>query len=713
MQKSKLLFVLSSLFAWSFTMLHAQVFYEGPGWTGHGSQAVTAYGWSMCSAGDVNGDGYIDLLVSAIDHSEPVETEEEEGKLYLYYGGPDGPDTIADWTYQPNQTLSITGFATDGGDLNGDGYSDFAAGCIQWAGTELDEGRVIFFYGGPSGPAAEPDWQFTQGQAYALVGSGIGLSGDINNDGYNDLFMSAKMWDGGEEDEGKVWMYYGSPTGPVNSGWTWEPNQAGSIAGFPISYAGDVNGDGIDDVVIGVNQHDSIFEDDGLAIGFYGTTGALSTTPDWQVTAGQKKSNFGHWVDGAGDVNGDGYGDVIVAALLYETSLATGSEGAVFVYHGSASGLSTTANWSRTSGQLGAQLGYCTAGCGDINGDGYSDVIAGAKYWTNGEDQEGGAFVAFGSSSGLEDAWCWSDEGNQELGYYGRFVNGGADFNYDGYSDFLVSAYRYTDVYFQDGKGYLYYGAPRREDFHYEKDSFCINEGFAAAIIDGESGGTFSSISPGLVFSDISTGTVDLAESGSGVFQITYTLPDGCLPVTRQIIIGPAISDAGFTYSNTTYLQSEPNQLPTFPLGSVAGVFTATPDGLSINSSTGEINCALSTPGTYTITNTVSNGYCTNTGTISVTIQLADAIENLFTNMFNLYPNPTTDVLTVSFNESLKGGCLLQINDLSGSTILSTTISSFSQNKTTISVHEYSAGVYILSCTFDGNTQRMTFVVSE
>ena len=72
---------------------YSQAFYAGSGWEYHGELTYTAFGWSMSNAGDVNGDGFTDMIVSAIDYSNPEATNGEEGKLFLFYGSPDGLET--------------------------------------------------------------------------------------------------------------------------------------------------------------------------------------------------------------------------------------------------------------------------------------------------------------------------------------------------------------------------------------------------------------------------------------------------------------------------------------------------------------------------------------------------------------------------------------------------------------------------------------------
>ena len=134
------------------------------------------------------------------------------------------------------------------------------------------------------------------------------------------------------------------------------------------------------------------------------TIDPLMTTPAWQAESDQASAQFGASVAGAGDVNGDGFADVIVGARFFDNGQT--NEGAAFVYLGSAAGLATTPAWQAESDQAAANFGSSVAGAGDVNGDGYADVIVGANRFDNGESDEGAAFVYLGSAAGASTlAW--------------------------------------------------------------------------------------------------------------------------------------------------------------------------------------------------------------------------------------------------------------------------------------------------------------------
>jgi hypothetical protein len=137
------------------------------------------------------------------------------------------------------------------------------------------------------------------------------------------------------------------------------------------------------------------------------TVDPISTTPAAMLESNQASAWLGNSVASAGDVNGDGYSDVIVGAYSY--SNGEFGEGAAFVYHGSATGISTIPAVTLESNQANANLGYSVAGAGDVNGDGYSDVIVGAWQYDNGETDEGVAFTYHGSATGISTIrlLCW------------------------------------------------------------------------------------------------------------------------------------------------------------------------------------------------------------------------------------------------------------------------------------------------------------------
>ena len=169
--------------------------------------------------------------------------------------------------------------------------------------------------------------------------------------------------------------------------------------GQAVSTAGDVNGDGYADVIIGAPHYSSGQAGEGKAFVFYGSPAGLGGTPDWTAESDQADAEFGCDAGTAGDVNGDGYGDVIIGASLYDNGQT--DEGRAFVYLGSASGLASTPSWTAESDQDGARFGVSASTAGDVNGDGYADVVVGSLTYDHGEPDEGAAFVYLGSAAGL------------------------------------------------------------------------------------------------------------------------------------------------------------------------------------------------------------------------------------------------------------------------------------------------------------------------
>ena len=232
--------------------------------------------------------------------------------------------------------------------------------------------------------------------------------------------------------------------------WTAESNQAFADFGISVSTAGDVNGDGYSDVIVGASRYDSGESDEGRAFVYHGSATGLSATADWTAEGDQVSARFGYSVGTSGDVNGDGYSDVIVGASLYTNG--ENQEGRAFVYHGSATGLSATADWTAEGDQTSAVFGVSVGTAGDVNGDGYSDVIIGAYNYDNGETNEGRAFVYQGSATGLSATADWTAESDQAAARFGISVGTAGDVNRDGYPDVIVGAYRYDSGETDEGR---------------------------------------------------------------------------------------------------------------------------------------------------------------------------------------------------------------------------------------------------------------------
>jgi hypothetical protein len=150
------------------------------------------------------------------------------------------------------------------------------------------------------------------------------------------VIVGARMYDNGQADEGRAFVYLGSAAGlATTAAWTAESNQAFALFGASVATAGDVNGDGYSDVIVGAYQYDNGQTDEGRAFVYLGSAAGLATTPAWTAESDQASAAFGSSVATAGDVNGDGYGDVIVGALLSEND-AQLEEGQAFVYYGNA-----------------------------------------------------------------------------------------------------------------------------------------------------------------------------------------------------------------------------------------------------------------------------------------------------------------------------------------------------------------------------------------
>ncbi|MFV2004477.1 MAG: integrin alpha, partial [Gammaproteobacteria bacterium] len=435
-------------------------------WTAESNQIGAQFGYSVASAGDVNGDGFGDVIIGANGYDSG---ESNEGAASVYLGNTNGLNPGAAWTAGSNQAGASFGISVaSAGDVNGDGFGDVIVGARYYDNGEAFEGAASVFLGSSSGLSSVSIWGSESDKTYAYFGWSVASAGDVNGDGFGDVIVGAYGYDNGESNEGAAYVYLGTTNG-LSSGaaWTVESNQIGALFGWSVASAGDVNGDGYGDVIVGANGYDSGESNEGVAFVYMGSSTGLTTAvntgmgpslvADWTAESNQADARFGISVASAGDVNGDGFGDVIVGADSYYTN-GQFNEGAAFVYLGTFNGLSPVATWSAEGDQAYASFGISVASAGDVNGDGFGDVIVGANLYDNGESNEGAAFVYLGAANGLSPSAAWTAESNQADARFGISVASAGDVNGDGFGDVIVGARYYDNGESNEGAAFMYLG---------------------------------------------------------------------------------------------------------------------------------------------------------------------------------------------------------------------------------------------------------------
>ena len=287
------------------------------------------FGFAVANAGDVNGDGYPDLIVGAgmVDSA------------HVYLVGPDGVSAEPSQTW--NMPGAFYGFSVSGaGDVNGDGYGDVVVGTML-ANT------AFLYYGGPDGPGPVPDVPLTCPELGVCAVSVAG-GGDFNGDRFSDVIIGSP---GALSD--KAFLFHGGPEGIP-------PEPAGVLSGSgaygtSVDIAGDVNGDGYIDVVVGA-------PDSSHAFVYLGSADGIAKINEISMVGG---ASYGISVSSAGDVNADGLSDVVIGGkFLAEVWLGDNATGIV--------------NAPISLPGATAAFADSVAGVGDADGNGYDDVFIGA-----------------------------------------------------------------------------------------------------------------------------------------------------------------------------------------------------------------------------------------------------------------------------------------------------------------------------------------------
>lgn len=434
-------------------------------WYAEIDQAYAYFGWSVANAGDVQNNGYSDVLVGAPGMDS---TYTDRGAVFMWHGGvgglgANGSPSNLDWAYYGPAPYSALGHSVStAGDLNGDSYSDIVMGAPYNTSVAV-AGHAYVFHGSASGMGSIPNADLTDSQNSSMFGFAVAWAGDVNNDGYSDVLMSAPYYDWGTDDRGLVQFYLGGPSGIGTGPTSIIGDLEDGVLGYSISSAGDINGDGTSDIIIGAPLY---FEgtgqmDEGKVFVYHGLTNSPYLTLGWTAQIDQAGAQFGSSVTMAGDVNGDGFGDIAVGAPYYSNG-QTG-EGKVFVWFGGASGLgangtASNPDWSVERNAAGEHFGHSVACAGDINGDGYSDLLVGAPDHTTTYSEEGKAYLYLGGSYSVATNAAWTFEGNQASATNGFSIAAG-DVNGDGFSDVIVGSPWFDNGQANEGKAFVFHGS--------------------------------------------------------------------------------------------------------------------------------------------------------------------------------------------------------------------------------------------------------------
>ncbi|NER99143.1 MAG: hypothetical protein F6J86_35860, partial [Symploca sp. SIO1B1] len=455
-------------------------------------------GVSVSSAGDINGDGIDDLIIGA--HLADPNGKTKAGQSYVVFGQSNGFSA----SLELSSLDGSNGFAING--INADDHSNFS---VSRAGDVNNDGIDDLIVGGYN---ADPNGKVNAGQSYVIFGHSNGFdanfelsslngsngftlnginahdwsgwsvssAGDIDNDGLDDLIIGAYRADPNRNfGAGQSYVVFGSSNGfsanfelsslNGSNGFVLNGIAASDGSGMSVSNAGDINGDGIDDLIIGAwryygngrpGQSYVVF---GSSNGFNASfeLSSLDGSNGFVINGIEAHDVSGRSVSSAGDINGDGIDDLVIGAS---------GAGQSYVVFGSSNGFSANFELSSLNGSngfainsiaKGDRLGLSVSSAGDINGDGIDDLVIGASAGA------GKSYVVFGSTDGFNASLELSNldgsngfilKGIGAGDNSGRSVNSAGDINGDGIDDLIIGAWTADPNDNNSGQSYVVFG---------------------------------------------------------------------------------------------------------------------------------------------------------------------------------------------------------------------------------------------------------------
>ncbi len=367
----------------------------------YGNLAAMETGGTLASFTDVNGDGTPDLVAVADEAClTDVDVDGRAGMLVTWFGAASGIDPTTETQYSSRWDHMGGYFGAvlaSPGDLDGDGFDDLVA-------EDYSDAHLVF--GGASGfeRSREIRWSRSDenGHSGDNFGSDIASAGDVNADGHVDLIIGAK-YDGALGDNaGAAYVYLGSSDGIDTANETKllaSDGEAWELAGESVSGAGDVDGDGYDDVLMGIRKDEHDGSLGGTVRLYRGGPGGVDADDETLIVASDSSfyDKFGVTLADLGDLDGDGYDDLAVGATSADA-------GVVYIYPGSASGPDSARELKLTpsDGPSGYEFGSALAAAGDLDGDGHADLAVASKAHEAGLSGSGSVYVYFGDGTGLD-----------------------------------------------------------------------------------------------------------------------------------------------------------------------------------------------------------------------------------------------------------------------------------------------------------------------